>query len=82
MATLAAAAAAPVLQWRPAGDFDAAKIGLAPPLAVLTLDGQRLAFGAVSATGPQCYVRAGGRVALVSLRFMPRAAQQRQVELR
>ena len=76
--SLAATAAAPVLQWHAAGDFDAAKIGLAPPQAVLTLDGQRLAFGAMSATGPQCYVQAGGRVALVSLRFMPQALQQKQ----
>jgi hypothetical protein len=79
--TLAAASAAPVLQWRAAGDFDAAKIGLAPAKAVLTLDGQRLAFGAVSATGPQCYVQAGNRVALVSLRFMPQAPQQKQQDL-
>jgi hypothetical protein len=81
MATLTDAAAAPVLQWRTAGNFDAAKIGLAPPQAVLTLDGRRLAFGAVSATGPQCYVQVDGRIALVSLRFMPQAAQQTQVEL-
>ena len=79
--SLAATAAAPVLQWRAAGDFDAAKIGLAPPQAVLTLDGQRLAFGAMSTTGPQCYVQAGGRVALVSLRFMPQAPQQKQQDI-
>lgn len=79
--TLTAAAAAPVLQWRNGTDFDAAKIGLAPPQAVLSLDGQRLAFGAMSATGPQCYVQAGGRVALVSLRYMPQAPQQEHVEL-
>lgn len=82
LATLAAAAAAPVLQWRPAGEFDAAKIGLAPPRAVLTLDGQRLAFGATSATGPQCYVQAGTRVALVSLRYLPQAPTAEHVELR
>lgn len=81
LATLAAAAAAPVLQWRAAGDFDAAKIGLASAKAVLTLDDQRLAFGAVSATGPQCYVQAGDRVALVSLRFMPQAPPQKQQDL-
>ena len=79
--TLTAAAAAPVLQWRSAVDFDGAKIGLAPPRAVLTLDGQRLVFGAMSATGPQCYVQAGARVALVSLRFMPQAPQQKQQNL-
>lgn len=79
--TLTDVAAAPVLQWRPADDFDAAKIGLAPPQAVLTLDGWRLAFGAMSTTGPQCYVQAGGRVALVSLRFMPQAPRPRQQDV-
>ena len=82
LTTLADTAAAPVLQWRAAGDFDAAKIGLAPPQAVLTLDGQRLAFGAMSATGPQCYVQVGARVALVSLRFMPQPARQERIGLR
>lgn len=81
LSTLTAAAAAPVLEWRDASDFDAAKIGLAPPQATLVLDGQRLAFGAVSATGPQCYVQAGGRVALVSLRFMPQAPPQKQQDV-
>lgn len=81
LATLTDAAAAPVLQWRAASDFDAAKIGLAPPQAVLTLDGQRLAFGAMSATGPQCYVQVGARVALVSLRFMPQPARQERIGL-
>ncbi|BFI94742.1 MAG: hypothetical protein RSP_02520 [Rhodanobacter sp.] len=79
--TLTEAAAAPVVQWRADGDFDAAKIGLAPPQAVLALDGQRLAFGAMSATGPQCYVQVGARVALVSLRFMPQAEQQERIGL-
>ena len=78
---LATAAAAPVLQWRPASDFDAAKIGLTPPKAVLTLDGQRLAFGAMSATGPQCYVQVGARVALVSLRYLPQAPAAEQLDL-
>ena len=81
LASLTAAAAAPVLQWRAANDFDAAKIGLAPPQAVLILDGQRLAFGAMSATGPQCYVQVGARVALVSLRFLPQAPKAEHVEL-
>jgi hypothetical protein len=81
LGSLAAAAAAPVLQWRAAGDFDAAKIGLVPPRAVLMLDGRQLAFGAMSATGPQCYVQVGARVALVSLRFMPQAAEQERIEL-
>jgi hypothetical protein len=79
--SLTAAAGAPVLQWRAATDFDAAKIGLAPPHAVLDLDGRRVAFGAMSATGPQCYVQVGARVALVSLRFMPQAPKAEHVEL-
>lgn len=79
--TLTAAATAAVLQWRAASDFDAARIGLAPPRAVLTLDGQRLAFGAMSATGPQCYVQSGARIALVSLRYLPQAPGQQHVEL-
>ena len=79
--TLTATATAPVLQWRAAADFDAARIGLQPPQAVLSLDGLRLAFGAMSATGPQCYVQVGARVALVSLRYLPQAPQQEHVEL-
>ncbi|MBD8899558.1 hypothetical protein [Rhodanobacter sp. DHG33] len=81
VAALADAADAPVLEWHAAADFDAARIGLAPPQAILTLDDQRLAFGATSATGPQCYVQAGARVALVSLRFMPQAPQQKQQDI-
>jgi len=67
-------AAAEVLSWRPASDFDPAKIGLTPPLAVLTLDSQTLEFGETSVTGPQRYVRVGDRVGLISVRFMPRPA--------
>ncbi|WP_458070966.1 hypothetical protein [Rhodanobacter sp. BL-MT-08] len=68
-------AAASVLRWRPAGDFDAARIGLTPPSATLKLDGHALDFGEISVTGPQCYVRVDGRVALVSVRYMPRASR-------
>jgi hypothetical protein len=42
LAELAATAAAPVLAWRAAADFDPARIGLAPPQAVLSLDGHTL----------------------------------------
>ncbi|WP_430391710.1 hypothetical protein [Dyella sp. 20L07] len=73
-------AAAEVLSWRPASDFDAAKIGLAPPLAVLSLDGQRLEFGETSVTGPQRYVRVGDRVALISMRYMPRPATSKTLQ--
>ncbi len=78
---LADTAAAHVLSWRPASAFDAARIGLVPPRAVLILDGQVLEFGEISVTGPQHYVRAGDRVALVSSRYMPRAPDTATVDL-
>ncbi len=78
---LADTAAAPVLSWRPASDFEPAKVGLAPPRAVLQLDGQTLEFGEVSVTGPQHYVRVGQRVALVSSRYMPRSPATATTEL-
>ncbi|MFC5436546.1 hypothetical protein ACFPME_08255 [Rhodanobacter umsongensis] len=81
LSDLADTAAAHVLSWRPAGDFDPAKIGLAPPKAVLGLDGQMLEFGESSVTGPQRYVRVGRRVALVSSRYMPRSPATRTTEL-
>ena len=71
---LADTAAAEVLSWRPASDFDPAKIGLQHPVALLTLDDQTLAFGETSVTGPQRYVRVGDRVALISVRYTPRPA--------
>ncbi len=74
-------AAAPVLSWRPAVDFDLAKIGLAPPRAILQLDGQSLAFGAIVVTGPQHYVQVGQRIALVSSRYMPRSPAIKITEL-
>ena len=45
------------------------------PGPLLTLDGHTLDFGEISVTGPQCYVRVDGRVALVSVRYMPRASR-------
>lgn len=81
LSDLAGIAAAPVLQWRAASDFDAAKIGLAPPRAVLQLNGQTLAFGEASVTGPQHYVRVGQRVALVSARYMPRSPATKTTQL-
>ena len=81
LSDLADIAAAPVLQWRAASDFDAAKIGLAQPRAVLQLNGQTLTFGEASVTGPQHYVRVGQRVALVSARYMPRSPATKTTEL-
>ncbi|MGY3039729.1 hypothetical protein ACVWWQ_001352 [Rhodanobacter sp. TND4EL1] len=74
-------AAAHVLSWRAAGDFEPAKIGLAPPRAVLVLNGEKLEFGESSVTGPQHYVRVGDRVALVSSRYMPRSPAVAVTEL-
>lgn len=78
---LADIAGAPVLQWRAASDFDPAKIGLAPPRALLQLNGQTITFGEASVTGPQHYVRVGQRVALVSARYMPRSPSTKTTEL-
>jgi hypothetical protein len=78
---LAGTASAHVLSWRPARDFDPAEIGLAPPRAVLDLDGQTLEFGESSVTGPQHYVRVGKRIALVSERYMPRSPATQTTEL-
>lgn len=78
---LASTAAAHVLSWRPASDFDPAKIGLTPPQAVLELDGHTLEFGESSVTGPQHYVRVGQRVALISTRYMPRSPALQTTEL-
>ncbi|MEN6538772.1 MAG: hypothetical protein ABFC67_04095 [Mizugakiibacter sp.] len=69
LAGLVAIAAAPALQWRPLADFAPAKIGLAPPAATLTLDGETLAFGALAPFERARYVQAGSRVALVADRY-------------
>jgi hypothetical protein len=69
---IAAIAAAPVLRWRAAADFDAGKIGLDPPALVLQLDDRRIAYGAMGAFGPQRYVRVGDRIALIPAQYAPR----------
>lgn len=81
LSDLADTAAAHVLSWRPASDFEPVKIGLAPPRAVLVLDGQVLEFGESSVTGPQHYVRVGQRIALVSSRYVPRSPATATTEL-
>lgn len=73
---LAGIAQAPAISWRPASDFNPAKIGLAPPVAQLALDNRTLDFGTTAVTGPLRYVRVGERVALVPLRYTPRPATQ------
>ena len=73
-------AAAPVASWRPLGDFDPARVGLAKPMATLVLDDQTLRFGDTSATGPLRYVQVGNRVALVSVRYTPRPARRDAIQ--
>lgn len=70
---LASLAATPVASWRPASEFDAAKIGLSPPVAVLVLDDVRLEFGDMAALGKQRYVKVGDRIAIVPAQALPRA---------
>lgn len=72
---IAAIAAAPVLQWRKPADLDAAKIGLAKPALVLTLNDQQIDYGAIAAFGPQRYVRVGQRIALIGAQYAPRSDQ-------
>jgi hypothetical protein len=81
LSDLANTAAAHVLSWRPASDFDPAKIGLKPPRAVLSLDGTTLEFGESAVTGPQHYVRVGQRIALVGSRYVPRSPATATTEL-
>lgn len=65
-------AAAPVLRWLPARSVHADRLGLSPPLAVLWLDGTRLAFGGLAPLAPQRFVQVpDGRVALISARYSP-----------
>jgi hypothetical protein len=70
---LVSLAATPVADWKPAGDFDPVKIGLAPPIAVLTIDGTRIEFGEMTALGKQRYARVGKRIAFVPAQALPRA---------
>jgi hypothetical protein len=72
MADLANLAAAPVASWRPASEFDMAKLGLSPPLATLRLDDTTIEFGEPAAIGQLRYARVGERVALVPLQALPR----------
>ncbi|GAP64797.1 hypothetical protein MBSD_n0079 [Mizugakiibacter sediminis] len=81
LADLAAIAAAPALQWRPLSDFAPAKIGLAPPAATLTLDGETLRFGTLAPFARARYVQVGARIALVPDRYTPYLAVDPQREL-
>lgn len=70
---LASLAATPVAAWKPAADFDPVKIGLAPPLGVLVLDGVHIEFGEMAALGKQRYAKVGDRIAFVPAQALPRA---------
>src|SRR5699024_8623436 len=70
---MAALAATPVLQWRDAASVDLARIGLATPAVLVRLDGHALVYGALAAFGPQRFVRAGDRIAVVPASYSPRA---------
>ena len=78
---LAQTASAEVLQWRPVQEFSLPKVGLAPPQAILELNGQRLEFGETSVTGPQRYVRVGDRIALIPARYSPRPVEGKAMSL-
>jgi hypothetical protein len=53
----------------PGARVDAAAAGLAPPLAVLELDGRRLELGATEPVNDRRYVRTGGQVYLIDDRY-------------
>lgn len=70
---IASLAATPVAVWKPMTEFDAARIGLAPPVATLVIDGTRVDFGEMAALGRQRYARVGDRIAFVPAQALPRA---------
>jgi hypothetical protein len=73
---ITALAETPVLAWRQASEFEANRIGLSPPVAVLVLDGQRVEFGEIAAIGRQRYVRIGDRIGFVAAEAMPRPPRE------
>jgi hypothetical protein len=60
---------APVRYRRPAGELDASKLGLDPPVATLEVDGIVLKFGTTDAIHNDRYVEVEGTIALVPDRF-------------
>jgi hypothetical protein len=69
VARLIAIVRAPVRFRRPAGELDASKLGLIPPLATLVVDGVPLKFGTTDAIHNDRYVEFGGTISLVPDRF-------------
>jgi hypothetical protein len=76
---MAALGATPVREWRSAGEFEADKIGLSPPAAMLTLDGRRVEYGDLAAVGQQRYVRVDNRIGFIPDGAMPRAPRTKSL---
>ncbi len=81
MQRLSAIANARILDWRPAREFDLKKIGLAPPWAVVTLNGHTLKFGSLAALAPQRYVLVDGHIAMIPARYGADIAATADTEL-
>ena len=81
VAKLLAIASAPIRFRHAAGELDPKKLGLAPPLATLALDGTTLKFGTTDAIHGDRYVEVGGAVALVPDRFSARLFAAPESEL-
>lgn len=69
VARLVAIAAAPTRSRHAPDHFDASRIGLAPPQAILEIGGQQLAFGITDAIRGDRYVRTPDAIALMPDRF-------------
>jgi hypothetical protein len=76
---MAALGATPVREWRDASEFEANRIGLSPPAAVLILDGRRVEYGDLAAVGQQRYVRIDNRVGFIPAGAMPRAPRSKSL---
>lgn len=68
---LLAIAASVVRSRRPLAELDATKVGLAPPMMSLRIDGHAFDFGMTDAFNGDRYVRSGDVVAMVPDRFSP-----------
>lgn len=71
VARLLSIARSPVRRRHALDAFDAAKVGLAPPLMRLVLDDTHFDIGLTDALGGDRYVRTGDRIAMVPDRFSP-----------
>ncbi|MCB1571896.1 MAG: hypothetical protein KDI72_12890, partial [Xanthomonadales bacterium] len=71
VARLLSIARSPVRRRHALDAFEAAKVGLAPPLMSLDLDDEHFDIGLTDALGGDRYVRTGDRIAMVPDRFSP-----------